>query len=141
MLELRSLLLQTLTRLFRRRRELVLENLLLRHQLQIALRSRPRLRLNTRDRLFWLVARRLDRDWKQHLILARPETVVGWQHRGWRLYWRWRSGHHLGRPRLRPEVRELIATMAGEKPLWGTQRIRGELLKLGIIVSARSIRR
>jgi len=77
MLELPSLLLQTLIRVFRRRRELVLENLVLRHQLQIALRSRPRPRLKTRDRLFWLVARRLDRDWKQHLILIRPETVVG----------------------------------------------------------------
>jgi len=136
MLELLGLLLPTLIRLIRRRGELVLENLLLRHQLQVALRSRPRPRLNTRDRLFWLVARRLDRDWKQHLILVRPETVVGWHRRGWRLYWRWRSGHHLGRPRLRPEVRELIATIAGENPLWGTQRIRGELLKLGIMASA-----
>jgi len=31
--------------------------------------------------------------------------------------------------------------MAGENPLWGTERIRGELLKLGLVVSARSIRR
>ncbi|HUY23742.1 MAG TPA: hypothetical protein VMV09_00355, partial [Candidatus Saccharimonadales bacterium] len=81
-------------------------------------------------------ARRLDRDWKQHLILIRPESVVRWHRSGWRLYWRWRSGHHLGKPRLRPEVRELIATIAGENPLWGTQRIRGELLKLGIMASA-----
>ena len=51
------------------------------------------------------------------------------------------SGHRLGRPRLSPEVRELIATMANENPLWGTERIRGELLKLGILVSSRSIRR
>jgi transposase InsO family protein len=42
---------------------------------------------------------------------------------------------------LSPEVRELIATMASEDPLWGTERIRGELLKLGIVVSSRSIRR
>jgi hypothetical protein len=31
--------------------------------------------------------------------------------------------------------------MASENPLWGTERIRGELLKLGIAVSPRSIRR
>jgi transposase InsO family protein len=42
---------------------------------------------------------------------------------------------------LRTEIRELIAAMARQNPLWGTERIRGELLKLGIIVSARSIRR
>jgi transposase InsO family protein len=38
-------------------------------------------------------------------------------------------------------VRELIATMSRDNPLWGTERIRGELLKLGIVVSHRSIRR
>jgi len=42
---------------------------------------------------------------------------------------------------LRAEVRELIGTMSRDNPLWGTERIRGELLKLGIIVSKRSIRR
>jgi hypothetical protein len=31
--------------------------------------------------------------------------------------------------------------MSGDNPLWGTERIRGELLKLGIVVSKRSIRR
>ncbi len=48
---------------------------------------------------------------------------------------------HMGRPRLSPEVRELIATMASENLLWGSERILGELLKLGIVVSSRSIRR
>src|SRR5579864_7038738 len=48
---------------------------------------------------------------------------------GWRLYWRWRSGHQLGRPRLSPEIRELIATMASANPLWGTERIRGVLAR------------
>ncbi len=118
MLELVSLLLPTLAGLFRRRHELVVENLLLRHQLHIALRSRPRPRLKTRDRFFWLVVRSLYPDWKQRLVLVRPETVVRWHRRGWRLYWRWRSGRHLGRPRLSPEIRELIATMANENPLW-----------------------
>jgi hypothetical protein len=141
MLELISLVLPTLARLFRRRHELVVENLLLRHQLNVALRSRPRPDLKSRDRFFWLVVRSLYPYWKQHLILVRPETVVRWHRQGWRLYWRWRSGHQLGRPRLSAEIRELIATMASANPLWGTERIRGELLKLGIAVSSRSIRR
>ena len=64
-----------------------------------------------------------------------------WQRQGWRIYWRWLSGQHVGRPRLSRELRELIATMASENPLWGIERIRGELLKLGIVVSSRSIRR
>jgi transposase InsO family protein len=141
MIELIGVLLGTVTRLLRKRQDLVVENLLLRHQLQIALRSNRRPDLKTTDRFFWLLVRRLVADWKQHLILVQPETVVRWHRRGWRLYWSWRSGHQLGRPRLSPEVRQLIATMAKENPLWGTERIRGELSQLGIVVSSRSIRR
>ena len=82
--------------------------------------------------------RRLVPDWKQHLILVQPETVVRWHRQGWRLYWRWRSGRHLGRPRLSLEIRELIATMASANRLWGTERIRGELHRNGVIDSFNS---
>jgi len=34
-----------------------------------------------------------------------------------------------------------MATMASENSLWGTERIRGELVKLGIVVSSHPIRR
>jgi hypothetical protein len=73
MLELISLLFSTLARLSRKRRDLVVENLLLRHQLHVALRSRPRPDLKTRDRFFWMLVRRLVPDWKQHLILVQPD--------------------------------------------------------------------
>jgi len=82
MLELLRVLLPALTALFRERHDLVIENLLLRHQLQIALRSRPRPRFKSEDRFFWLVVRRLYPTWKQHLLLIRPETVLRWHHRG-----------------------------------------------------------
>ena len=141
MLELLRIFLPTLARLFRERHGLVVENLLLRHQLQIALRSRPRpsSRPGIGSSGWWFAGSYPG--WKQHLIVVRPATVLCWHREGWRLYWRWRSRLRLGRPRLSPEVRELIATMANENPLWGTERIRGELLKLRIVVSSRSIRR
>jgi putative transposase len=141
MIELLRLLLATLAGALRSRQRLLLENLLLRQQLQVALRSQRRPRLRIRDKLFWLVARRVHRSWRHHLRLVRPETELGWHRQGWRLFWRWRSGRLLGRPRLNPEIRDLIATIAAENPHWGTERIRGELLNLGIAVSARSIRR
>ena len=141
MIELLGLLLAALIDALRSRQRLLLENLLLRQQLQVALRNQRRPRLRTRDKLFWLLVHRLQRNWRRHLLLVRPETVLRWHRQGWRLFWRWRSGRSLGRPRLNPEVRTLIATMARENPHWGTERIRGELLKLGIAVSARSIRR
>src|SRR5918997_3801442 len=73
--------------------------------------------------------------------MVRPETVVGWRRRGWWLVWDGRSRGRPGRPRLAAETRALIARMARENPAWGSERIRGELLKLGIVVSKRSIQR
>jgi len=73
--------------------------------------------------------------------MVQPETVLRWHRKGWRLYWSWKSGSRLGRPRLSREVKDLIARISRENRLWGAERIRGELLKLGIVVSNRSIRR
>jgi transposase InsO family protein len=142
MTELLNLLFGFLRSFVRRDTALLLENLVLRHQLQVVLRSNPRPRLRNRDRILWVWIRRFcPGSWQRHLVVVRPETVIRWHRRGWRLYWTWRSRARFGRPRLTPEVRALIARMAFENPTWGTQRIRGELLKLGITVSARSIRR
>ncbi|HEX2514434.1 MAG TPA: integrase, partial [Chloroflexota bacterium] len=123
------------------RRALVAENLVLRQQLLVAVHAHPPPRLRRRDRVFWVVARRLCADWRRHLVLVRPETVLRWHRQGWRLYWWWRSGRPAGRPRVPPEVRALIRRLSEENRLWGTERIRGELRKLGIAVSNGSIRR
>jgi hypothetical protein len=93
------------------------------------------------DELRWVLVRRLRRDWRRHLVLVTPDTVVRWHRASWRPYWRWRSRSAGGRPRLRQEVCELIARRSRENPLWGSERIRGELLKLGITASHRSVRR
>jgi putative transposase len=142
MFELLAVVLAVLRAVLRSRTDLLAENLLLRHQLAVLTRpTRKRPRVHACDKLLWILARRLRRDWRRHLVLVRPETVVAWHRRGWRLVWRFRSRCPLGRPRLSAEVRELIAAMARDNPLWGTERIRDELLKLGLAVSSRSIRR
>jgi len=127
----------------RQRSELVTENLLLRHQLAVLTRPtrRRRARFHRLDKLLWVLVRRLRRDWRRHLVVVAPDAVVRWHRAGWRLYWRWRSRSPGGRPRLSPEVQQLIARLSRENLLWGSERIRGELLKLGIAVSNRSIRR
>jgi len=125
----------------RGRGALVVENLLLRQQLGVALRAHPHPRLRRRDRLFWVVVRHLWAGWRRHLVLVRPETVLRWHRRGWRLFWWWRSRRPTGRPRLPQEVRDLIRRLSAENRLWGSERIRGELLKLGISTSNGSIRR
>jgi len=143
-LELLCLLLRTVLASVRPRHQLVLENLLLRHQIAVLTRPtrrRPRARLGTWDKLLWALTRRLCDGWRKHLTIVTPETVVRWHRQGWRLFWRWKTRHPGGQPRLSAEVRELIATMSQDNPRWGTERIRGELLKLGMVVSNRSIRR
>ena len=142
MLEYLLLLVNLSRALVRSRSDLVDENLLLRQQLAVLTRpTRKRPRLRFRDRLFWVIVRAVRRDWRRHLVVVRPETVIGWHRQGWRLFWRWKSRARGGRRRLDAEVRELIATMARENPAWDSERIRGELLKLGIAVSKRSVQR
>ncbi len=143
MLEYLLLLFSLLRAAMRDRDALVAENLLLRHQLAVLTRpTRKRPRLSARNKLFWVVVRALRRgDWRRHLVLVRPESVIRWHRQAWRLFWRWRSRGPLGRPRLSAEVQELIVTMARDNPRWGSERIRGELLKLGLVVSKRSIQR
>jgi hypothetical protein len=125
----------------RSQRDLALEHLLLRQQLAVALRPQRRPRLRRRDRLFWVLIQRCCADWRRHLGLVQPATVLRWHRRAWRLVWGWRSRRPIGRPRVPREVRDLIATMSRDNPLWGTERIRGELQNLGIAASAGSIRR
>jgi transposase InsO family protein len=142
MLELLVLLLGALRAGPRSRADLAAENLLLRHQLAVVARpTRKRPPLRGRDKLLWVLARRFYAAWRRHLVLVQPDTVVRWHRQAWRLFWWWRSRRPVGRPRLSAEVRELVAVMSRDNPLWGTERIRGELLKLGIVVSNRSIRR
>jgi hypothetical protein len=133
MLEYVMLLLSLIRAAMRDRQALVAENLLLRHQLAVLTRpTRKRPRLRTSDKLFWVMVRAFRRDWRRHLVVVRPESVIRWHRQTWRLFWRWRSRGPIGRPRLSAEVRELIVTMAHDNPRWGSERIRGELLKLGL---------
>ena len=143
MFELFALLLAAVGAARRRRGDLIAENLLLRpapaggaHPPHASATARP---LRRPDTLLWVLVRRLRRDGRRHLVVVTPDTVVRWHRAGWRLYWRWRPRSPGGRPRLSPEVRDLIARMSEANPLWGSERIRGELLKLGIVVSHRSI--
>ena len=126
----------------RHAREIAMENLALRQQLTVFKRQCPRPRLRKADRLFWLVLSTTWKDWRRALIIVRPETVVSWHRKGFRLFWSWISRRrHSGRRSVSPEIRASIRKMAAANPLWGAPRIHGELLKLGITLSERSVSR
>jgi putative transposase len=73
------------------------------------------------------------------IVIVKPETVVAWHRKGFRLFWTWKSRRRIGRPPVAPDVRALIRKMAQENPLWGAPRIHGELLKLGVPVSQATV--
>ena len=128
--------------LLRSRRELIAENALLRQQLIVASRrvKRPTLRPHERG-LLVLLARLVPR-WRDALLLVKPETVLRWHRAGFRFFWRYRSRADRRRePKLAPELIALIRQMAASNCTWGSERIRGELLKLGIRVSKRTIQK
>lgn len=112
-------LLLTLRASLRNRAALQLEILALRHQLQVLERSRPRrVRLTSADRVLWVWLSRVWDDWRTAVLIVRPETVLAWHRRGFRLFWTWRSRRRLGRPGVPADVRQLIRTMAEANPLW-----------------------
>ena len=77
--------------------------------------------------------------WRSAVYIVKPETVVAWHRRGFRLFWTWESRHRTGRPAVPQDVRALIRDMSTANPLWGAPRIHGELLKLGISVSESTV--
>ena len=129
---------RTLWSALRTQRDLAIENLVLRQQLAVLKQRRPRPRLTDADRLFWMVLSKIWPGWREPLHIVQPETIVRWHRQGFRYYWRWKSGRR-GRPRIYPEIRDLIRRMCQGNPLWGAPRIHGELLKLGIEASEATV--
>ena len=134
------ILFRTFISALRSHRALALENLALRHQLEVLKRNAKKPRLTNRDRALWIFLLRYWADWRESLTLVQPETVIRWHRRGFRLYWKWKSRPRWpGRRRVPTEVRDLIRQMSRDNPLWGAPRIHGELLKLGIEVSQATV--
>jgi putative transposase len=119
-------------------RSIKAENLFLRRQLalyiQLGIKPR-RIDLVTRIGLT-LLSRRFN--WRDALVVVRPQTLIRWHRAGWKLFWRLKS--RPGRPPIPAELRALIRQMAHENPWWGEERIANELLlKIGIRVSPRTV--
>ena len=90
-------LLLTLRTWARSRAALQLEVLALRHQLHVLQRSRPRrLQLAKPDRWLWVVLSRMLTGWRTALVIVKPETVIAWHQRGFRLWWSWRRRRRMG---------------------------------------------
>lgn len=120
---------------------LLAENALLRQQLIVLRRQVQRPALTPHDRLQLVLLARLTYTWESALLIVQPQTLLHWHQQGYRLVWRARSAAARKRPQIAPETVALIQQMTRENRLWGAERIRGELLKLGLRVSKRTVQR
>jgi hypothetical protein len=116
-----------------------LEILVLRHQLTVLHRQLPRPRLEPTDRALLAAISRVLPQARWSCFLVKPETLLRWHRRLVAGAWTY-PRHGKGRPPLDQEVQQLIVRLARENPRWGYQRIKGELQRLGIRVSAAAIR-
>ena len=118
MLDLLYVLFATARSSLKPQRELALENLALRQQLAIVQRKTKRPKLSKADRAFWVALCRLWPDWHNALLIVKPETVIGWHRKGFKLCWTWKSRKRTGRPPIDAELRTLIRRIASEfRPL------------------------
>ncbi len=123
---------------------LVLEILALRQQIAIYKRKQKRPRLSRWDRWFWITLASRWKGWRKYLFIVHPDTVVRWQRQRFAKYWTklsQRPEKPSGRPRVGKQIRELVRNLACVNLLWRAPRIHGELLKLGIAVSERTVSR
>jgi len=81
------------------------------------------------------------RTWKQALYIVQPETVLRWHRERFRLFWKHTSKADARHPKLSSETIALTKDMARNNRLWGAERMRGELLKLGMHVCKRTIQK
>lgn len=126
--------------LFKSRTRLVLENTMLRHQLGILKRRNTRIYFKGWDRAILVWLSRCLCNWREILFIVQPETLIRWHRKGFSLYWGWKfSSQTGGRNPLHPNAIQLIKEISAANPLWGSPRIHGELLKLGIKVSEATV--
>jgi putative transposase len=117
-----------------------IEILVLRHQLQVLRRQVKRPQLSRFDRLLLAAASQRMQKSLWSAFIVKPETLLRWHRELVRRKWTFRRRQGAGRPGLERETTELMLHLARENPRWGYQRIRGELLKLDVRVSATTIR-
>ena len=127
--------------LTRSKHDLLVENALLRQQLIVLERRQKRPQLSNWDRIKLICLARLTPNWKDALHIVQPDTLLRWHRDLFRFVWRRKTKSKKKMRCVSQETIDLIRQMAAQNLTWGAERIRGELLKLCISVSKRTIQK
>ncbi len=110
------------------------ENLILKRQ------SKNKIKFKQSDRIFYSLACKVSKKYKNSISLVQPETVLKWTRKLIKRYWTFKSDKKRpGRPRTPLKVRNLILNIKNDNIMWGAKRIRDELLKVGIDLCKQTI--
>jgi len=126
--------------LLRIRNEQLIAELSLRQQLATYAVERPRPKLTPVDRAFWVALFRFWPRWRDTLVIVKPDTVISWHRKGFRLYWQCISKRGPGRPSISEELKALIHRLASENN-WRARKVHAELEKLGFSISLATVSR
>jgi putative transposase len=140
LLNLTTALLRCGLAFFRSRNEQAIVELTLRQQLATYTQTRSNPKLTPLDRAFWVALLRFWPHWRDTLVIVKPDTVIRWHRKGFRLYWRSISKRGPGRPPISEELQTLIRRLAGENG-WRARKIQAELEKLGFTVGLATVSR
>ena len=140
LLNLTMALLRCALALFRNRNEQAIVELALRQQLATYAQKQTRPVLGPLDRAFWIALFRYWPRWENTLVIVKPDTVIRWHRKGFRLYWRAISKRGPGRPPISAELKALIRRLATENN-WRARKIHSELKKLGFSISLPTVSR
>lgn len=114
-----------------------LENLALRSQVAVYQQremkgkiSKPR--VDSVFRQLWVLLSKIYPNWKESLVIVKPETVISWYKTAFKAFWK-RKSKKAGRPSISPATIALIKRIYKENPLLSPEKIYEKLISLNII--------
>jgi hypothetical protein len=109
---------------------LAAENLALCQQLVVMRRANKRPKIRMADRLFWFVLSRIWTPWRKSFVIVKPDTVVHWHRKGFKLFWKFKA-KGSGRPQVSRQIRDLVRRMAAANPSWGCAQDSWGIVQVG----------